>query len=257
MQRYFLRLIFTLLISLFTIKTWAQHLPNKQTKSILISSPIKIDGSYKDWTMGFKAYNNSTSLFYSVAHDRENFYMILKATKSAIYGKIIGGTMTLSFKDFSDKKKHFEIYYPLVGYADRPKISMLVVDTPKKSLAFINQYVLSKCDEIKVLGCEAIPDSLISIYNEYGIKAAAGFDENSAFILEYSIPLKYLTKLKNGIELNYNVRVNPIPIKTNRKGPETEKTLILRQIMIDKMGTAYLDSISPTDFSGTYLISNQ
>ncbi|MCY1527983.1 hypothetical protein D9M68_630730 [compost metagenome] len=51
---------------------------------------------------------------------------------------------------------------------------------------------LATVKEIKVTGFKNITDTLISIYNEYGIKAVASFDNSGAMIYELAVPLSLM-----------------------------------------------------------------
>jgi hypothetical protein len=73
--------------------------------------------------------------------------------------------------------------------------------------------------EIGVVGFKDITDSVISIYNEYSIKAAAGFDEEDSFVSELAIPLKLLNiSPANAKELAYNIKVNGVQGGGGRNG---------------------------------------
>lgn len=72
---------------------------------------------------------------------------------------------------------------------------------------------LSLVKEIKVSGFKQIPDSLISIYNEYNILAAASFDEQGSFIYELAVPLSALGLQEGGKEIAYNLKVNGLQFR--------------------------------------------
>jgi hypothetical protein len=68
---------------------------------------------------------------------------------------------------------------------------------------------LASVKEIKVIGFKDIPDSLISIYNEYGIKAAASFDPSGAYQYELAIPLAALgLSATSPKEFTYNIKLS-------------------------------------------------
>src|SRR5471030_2030490 len=65
--------------------------------------------------------------------------------------------------------------------------------------------------EIKLLGFAPtdIPDTVISIYNDYGVKAAVNYDVNGNLTCEMAIPLKYLhLSTTNPKEFAYNIKLN-------------------------------------------------
>lgn len=77
--------------------------------------------------------------------------------------------------------------------------------------------VLSGAKELHIRGFKDIPDSVLSIYNEYSIKAAVSYDENGNFIYELAIPLKLMgLRAGDGKQLAYNLKVNGIQFNRNR-----------------------------------------
>ena len=77
----------------------------------------------------------------------------------------------------------------------------------------IRKKALLTYKEIKVSGFKDIPDSLISLYNEHGLKTMANYDDKGNFLYEVAIPLK-LMGLEPGStnELAYNVKLNGLQI---------------------------------------------
>ncbi len=58
-------------------------------------------------------------------------------------------------------------------------------------------------------GFKEITDETISIYNEYGIKGAAAFDDKDYFLYELAIPLSVLgLTAESGQEVAYNIKIN-------------------------------------------------
>lgn len=90
------------------------------------------------------------------------------------------------------------------GNPNEPLDSATIVARKKALIAY---------KEIKVSGFKDIPDSLISLYNEHGVKAMANYDDKGNFLYEVAIPLK-LMGLASGSanELAYNVRINGLQI---------------------------------------------
>lgn len=77
----------------------------------------------------------------------------------------------------------------------------------------IRKKALLTYKEIKVSGFKDIPDSLISLYNEHGVKTMANYDDKGNFLYEVAIPLKLmgLTTASTN-ELAYNVKLNGLQI---------------------------------------------
>lgn len=85
------------------------------------------------------------------------------------------------------------------------------------AIAAMRKRALSNIKEIKLLGFAAgdIPDSVISIYNEYGVKAAVDYDAKGNFTCEIGIPLKYLRLATDGPkEFAYNIKLNGLNLSS-------------------------------------------
>ena len=66
--------------------------------------------------------------------------------------------------------------------------------------------------EIKVLGFKDITDTLISIYNEFSIKAGISYDPLGNYGYEMAVPLKLLNlTADNAKEFSYHIIVNGLP----------------------------------------------
>ena len=120
----------------------------------------------------------------------------------------------------------------------------------------INKQFIASAKEIQVGGIKEIPDTLISIYNDLGITAAAMFDNKKAFTYELSIPLKYLQQslYNDNTTSNYNIKLN-----SPRITPQPRGTLLVVSISTVGINSREADDaqdlLSPTDFSGTYILA--
>ncbi|MEO8885990.1 MAG: hypothetical protein ABI367_08000, partial [Mucilaginibacter sp.] len=72
-----------------------------------------------------------------------------------------------------------------------------------------HKQTIATSKEIKVFGFKDITDSTISIYNEYSLKTAIGYDKQGNYVYEVAIPLKLMDlSINNPKEFSYNVKVN-------------------------------------------------
>lgn len=76
------------------------------------------------------------------------------------------------------------------------------------TLAANRKRTVDAAKEIKVFGFKDVTDSLVSIYNEYGLKAAIGYDAQGNYTYELAVPLKLLNLTADGKAIAYNVKVN-------------------------------------------------
>ena len=127
--------------------------------------------------------------------------------------------------------------------------------------------------EIKVFGFKDIPDSLISIYNEYSIKTIASISDEGVFMYELSIPLELLEmSADKPKEFSYNIKLNGLQINfggfaggARPGGGGGEGAPMVRVEgggggggMGGGMGGFnFQDLITPTDFWGKYILTKE
>jgi hypothetical protein len=193
------------LSSIIAFNTNAQKLPNVQKEALRAPANIKIDGKITEWGNSFSAYNNATDIFYTIANDAQYLYITIQAKDVDVLTKVttVGVDVMINAdgqkKDQSAVKIHYPYYEgvkkPYIGFKNMPQA------TPGSAtaVAAIDSVMLSwnkKLDfnarEIKVLGLTGV-DTLLSIYNDAGIKAAQAFDHSLAYNCELAIPLKYIS----------------------------------------------------------------
>ncbi len=216
----------------------AQKQSDIQANSVLSPDKIKIDGKLTEWS-DFQAFNKTTLLNYTLSNDDKNLYLAIKSIDPSNNSKIMmGGISFIVNTDGKKKEKDgFIVTYPVIDQAamraqggqrgqgnaaggGRPQAGAPGGQfgqgqqslTPKQrdSMTLVrNTQQLASVKEIKVIGFKDIPDSLISIYNEFGVKAVASFDASGAFQYELAIPLKSLgLSADKPKEFAYSIKVN-------------------------------------------------
>lgn len=79
------------------------------------------------------------------------------------------------------------------------------------TVAAQHKQTIDAAKEIKVLGFKDIADSLVSVYNEYGLKAAIGYDAAGSYTYELAVPLKLLNITPGSAkDMAYHITVNGI-----------------------------------------------
>jgi len=248
-------------VFLFTIcyNANAQKLPGVQEKSIYAPADIKVDGKTTEWDNKFEAYNNATGLFYTLSNDESNLYVTLQATNIQTVEKILAGGITFIIKN-SDKKTGVapvSITYPLIDKADNHDIETKLIELgdAKYDRSSINNLFTTAAKEISVKGIKDVTDTLLSVYNDSGIKATALFDDQKSFTYELKVPTKYFKKSQDSsMVFNYNVILNGMKVPKNL-------TLVAGHNLAgpDKPNAEgdLLDMTSVTDFSGTYTLAKK
>lgn len=231
---YFTFLTAAAILMLFlSITLKAQKTPDIQTIALNAPTKLRIDGKANEWGENFAADNKRTSLLYSLANDDKNLYLVIKGIGSANLNKIMLGGITFNI-NLDGKKKEKEslsITYPLVkrpargqggggrqagvqarggfgGGAGQNRTAL--TSAQRDSISLVNHKAqLATVKEIKVFGFKSITDTLISIYNEYGVRAAASFDDKGAMIYELAVPLNLLEiSIDEPKEFAYQLKVN-------------------------------------------------
>jgi hypothetical protein len=216
-----------LLVLLLTTGTgYAQKLPGVQQGGVFAPADIKIDGKATEWGDKFQAYNNATEIFYTVANDNENIYLIVQAKYHDIVDKILRGGLTFTINHTIKKndKEAIAFTYPVLRNADMSNVANLYTrrfneEKEAKGTAVavsdLNTLFGANSKNILLVGIKDIPDSSISVYNEEHIKAVGLFDANVNYTYELAIPLKYLNLPNNGTTaFSYHIKLNE-PVAMN------------------------------------------
>ncbi len=232
---------FTFLLVFLSITIRAQKTTDIQTVALNAPANIRIDGKATEWSETFAADNKRTSLLYSLANDDKNLYLVIKGMGTANINKIMAGGITFNVNIEGKKKEKdaFSITYPLVKRAQRGQgggrqgmgqaaggqarggfgggagQNRVPLTTAQRDSASLVQHKtqLATVKEIKIAGFKSITDTLISIYNEYGVKTVASFDAKGAMIYELAIPLNLLElSIDKPKEFAYQLKVNGLVI---------------------------------------------
>jgi uncharacterized membrane protein YgcG len=236
----------TSLLLLAVTNLFAQETPKKlkdvQANNLFAPSPVKIDGKLNEWNDDFQAYNKSTHLYYTLANDEKNLYLVIKTSDMTASAKIAAGGITLAINTAGKKKEQdaYSLTYPIIPRtAGRPGggggqgtgggMRAMSFSGPGGGGGFgggqrntgpdsamvktMHERVINSAKEIKVFGFKEIPDSLIAIYNEYNIKAAINYDKDGAFIYELAVPLKLMALATGDTkEIAYNIKLNGLQL---------------------------------------------
>ncbi|MEE1945401.1 hypothetical protein VRU48_09795 [Pedobacter sp. KR3-3] len=210
-------------LSLLSLGVIAQKLPDVQAASMPAPANIRIDGKASDWNDTYAAENKRTAIFYSIANDDKNLYLIVKSVDAT---KIMAGGLTFLINTQGKKrdKDAMSVTYPLVNRANRAQgargqggqrqggfqnRAQQTQQQRDSANLVLHRQQLASVKEIKVAGFKSIPDSLVSIYNEYGLKAVASFDQSGAYVYELAIPLSLLDiNVGDAKELSYQIKLN-------------------------------------------------
>jgi hypothetical protein len=285
------------LIFIANISAFAQKTSDIQEES-LWAPTVKVDGKLTEWEAPLKAVNKSTNLSYTVANDSKNLYLAIQSKDLTNNNKIMLGGITLTVNTSGKKKdkEGFMLTYPVINRARRPGggqsggggavriqggpggFGQFQQRTPAQRDSM--QIALAKTQlvgakEIKIFGFKEITDSLVSIYNEYGIKAVAAINDAGLFSYEIAIPLSLMEmSADKPKEFSYNIKVNGLQInfgggnfgggRPGGAGGGGGGNAMITRVEVSGGGgggggfgnTNFQDIITPTDFWGKYILKN-
>ncbi|WP_214070967.1 hypothetical protein [Mucilaginibacter sp. dw_454] len=267
------------LLSFFAVLTAIQlHAQDKlktvQEGSVLAAPGVKVDGNISEWKDNFQAYNKAVKLYYTLANDDKYLYLIAKSSDITNIAKIQAGgiNILINTADKKNDKNAYSLTYPVVNRAggggrgnrrggfggDRSNLT----DSAKKAmLADAHKQFIDAAKEIKVLGFKDITDTLISIYNEYSIKSAVGYDSADAITIEIAIPLKALgLSADQSKEFAYHIVLNGLPLPNGGGfggggGGRGGRGGGGRGGQGGGTNIDYEDMLTPTDFWGKYTLA--
>ncbi len=239
----------------------AQKLPNVQSAGVYAPANVKIDGNPAEWGGQLQAYNKNVSLYYTMANNNDNLYLVVQATDKIIVDKILGGGITLTITAGKNKRSDpINVSSPVLPPASRVKITQILRDPEfmaNKDLPGLNKDLTAEFKEFDLRGFPAIKETPLSVYNEYGIKMTGLLDINKAYTWELAIPMKYLDQLVGSSDdLNYSIRLNGAPPLTGVRVGNTANSVVAAVINQSSMipASASMELTSPTDFWASYTL---
>jgi hypothetical protein len=286
-RKYSTASLMVLLLTGFGTVSQAQKVNELQEVSIFAPHAIKIDGKNFEWKESDFSVNKRTDLSYIISNDEKNLYLIIKSTNLTNNSKILAGGITFSVNPDGKKKEKESITltYPLPAQNQRRQGGggVRVMGMPmggggpqdvKQRDSFMvarQKTQLAAAKEIRIKGFKNTTDTLVSIYNEYGIKAFANIEKDNSFFYEVAIPLEALgISVDAPREFAYNIKLNGLQMAGFDGG---------RSVVVGAPGGGRGNSggggggrggfgggrggidfqamISPTDFWGKYTLAKQ
>ncbi|MES2809957.1 MAG: hypothetical protein V4619_15105 [Bacteroidota bacterium] len=273
-------LLLFIFVGIISFPANAQKLPKVQTLALRAPDYIKIDAKTTEWKNQFQAYNLNNRLYYTIANDDDNLYLIVRSSDEYSSEKALFGikfTIKLPGENNGRPKESVAITFPKYSDMDHTEkirntinaVRNLREDTAKATQRkidtlrlFANRLIGITHKEIIVEGIKTIADPVIAMYNTEGIKVAAQFDLQMNYTYELAIPLKYLGSIINdGKKFDYNIKMVAMPqVSPNgMRIPRVEEVSFGGEA---PAGANYFSSNQgfvaiPTDLSGTYSLKKR
>lgn len=259
--------ILFLIAALAFANAHAQKLPNKQEAGVRIPANIKIDGKATEWNNQLQADNHTTDFSYTMANNDEELYLVIQTKDRFVFNKVIDRGLTLSVKN-PKSGKNASITFPYNTGKGRLSsafgFGMIIASekVPEAEIAGYNKMLSDKHKFIKVEGIEGL-DSLVSVYNENGIRAAELFDNNKVYTLEMIVKLNLIgISSSDGTKISYKLRVNSVEGAPTIDG-NTKMVMVgggelspeIRQQAMTEMNEKVVKMYGGTEFDGEYKLA--
>jgi hypothetical protein len=252
----------------------AQKLAGTQQASLRAPANIKIDGKATEWGNQFQAYNKNTQVYYTIANDDDNLYLIIQSKRTDINNKILlgGVTFTINSSGKKNDRSGISITFPIIDkkdqahikLKDQPQLTSDTLSSKMRSDSFkrvINKELIDKSRYIGVIGVKSITDSVISKYNDVGIKAFALFDDQIYYTYELKVPIKYLgLSINSPAKFNYQIKLSGAAANGGaiKQSPDGRHLIVYSGGQIAYAMVAapqYMNMAYPTDFWGEYTLA--
>lgn len=232
--RLFNNILALSVLSALCLQARAQKVTELQEVSIYAPQLTKADGKNNEWADATFSVNKRTSISYLISNDDKNLYLVVKSYDVANNSKIMAGGITFSINPDGKKKEKesMSLTYPLFNRAQfrggggagggQRRVMMggfggggaQPTQKERDSMQVAMQKTqLAQVKEIKINGFKKTTDTLVSIYNDQGIKAAASIDNDNVYFYEAAIPLEQLgLSVEDAKEFAYNIKLNGLQI---------------------------------------------
>jgi len=268
------KMILTVLALGLTIGAYAQKLPGVQAVSLRVPANVKIDGKAAEWGDQFQAFNKTGLIYYTMANDDDNLYLVVQVRDDDIAQKVVRGgiTLTISVSSAKKEKDNPAVTFPQYDKKDPPKHPVYKRSfSPSTTAAENNLYLdsLAKArnrqlgDWAKMIGVahlSGITQPDLSLYNEEGIKVALRFDSNLYCVYELAVPLKYFGfSLGRPAKFSYQIKLNGAAANGTNIRDLREGIFWGWDGADGKMYTERIDPdvLYPTDFWGEYTLAKK
>ncbi|OCX50531.1 hypothetical protein BEL04_22400 [Mucilaginibacter sp. PPCGB 2223] len=211
---------------------YAQKQPSVQEVGVRAPANIKIDGKLDEWPNKLlSAYNSTSRIYYTIANDDENLYLVVRGFGQRVSRKALEGGLTFTISHSTGKKErekapdNVSISFPVPQgekirfdlLAQQRELPPLMKDTVANRrqidslIKVANAVLTARLKEIRVAGIKEIEDTSISVYNTQGIKAKMQFILMQP-VVEIAIPLKYLgLSTTKPVKFSYNIKLSVPP----------------------------------------------
>ncbi|RZA02777.1 MAG: hypothetical protein EOP47_05470 [Sphingobacteriaceae bacterium] len=158
-----------IVITAFGYTAKAQNLPNTQSMAVMAPANVLIDGKAKEWGTSYQAYNKAIEVFYTIANDKDNLYLVIHADKVRIIEKIIEAGIEFKVTETANKgaKNIFSVLFPLLPL-NVAKTTLVAAGKPVSGLTFADKSEMTSGSNYttEALRQEAKENSQLTVFDK-------------------------------------------------------------------------------------------
>jgi len=220
------------LLSLTSLSSFSQK---KQDYNIAFKSDVLIDGKSVEWN-DLTNVDDAGKWSYKVAHDKTNLYVAIRIQDSMMQNAVATEGIMVKFPAADKKKKDRVFVYPYLDKEVKRALRQAAIEDPIALVKSNNTDLIHRSRGFVVLGFPTILEGLLSLQNNYGLKAVIGTDDEGMFY-EAVIPKDLLAIAADNlaIELQINDFAAMAAQKKNKqKHPKTTTVLRLQGRLVQE-----------------------
>jgi uncharacterized membrane protein YgcG len=189
---------------------------------------ITVDGNDADWQGITLSISPANSFEYSVAHNDQNIFVMMKITNPVEQMKFLKEGMELRIDPTGQEKQKAEIVYPVKGElaenAMQPQNNSL---DKKENLKMMHLDIRAQLVSMNRIGFKPEYSGVQTISQNTGFKGAINWNEANELIYELKIPLQAFneTVSKDNFDLAFSIGAleRTIPSQENSSGSSSRR----------------------------------
>lgn len=166
----------------------------------------QIDGQLTEWGAELADYHKAQSFAYELRNDAEFLYVAIRITDVDRQTQALGQGIQVMINTEGKKRDGQTVVFPTV---DRLSFRELLSADNENRPDDYRDAALQSVRGIRVLRFDRLRDGMISLDNQYGVRAAAAIDSADALCVEIKLPLDILqlTDEQRHAEMAYHIRI--------------------------------------------------